>query len=87
MFEVLIKCGEPAYKTIRVENRIRRDFFRDLFPPREKRESETFREPLIVEELIEIEEWVYNFGPTQFLRYLIFENGVLVEIETGAYGY
>ena len=36
---------------------------------------------------ISIDEWMYNFGPTTFIRYLRFENGRLVKIETGGYGY
>jgi len=41
----------------------------------ELRESELYREPLFVEEFVEIEEWVYNFGSLQFIRFLTFENG------------
>jgi len=33
------------------------------------------------------EEWVYNFGPTSFIMYLTFTNGVLASIESGEYGY
>lgn len=83
-FEVLTKCGEPSYKDVRLEKRIKRDFFRDLRP---KNERERLREPLFVEEFVEVEEWVYNFGSTQFLRYLRFENSILVDIETGDYGF
>jgi hypothetical protein len=36
---------------------------------------------------VTIEEWIYNFGPTQFMRILRFENNKLIEIETGDYGY
>jgi hypothetical protein len=35
---------------------------------------------------IEVEEWVYNQGPTSFVYYLTFENGVLMRIESGEYG-
>jgi len=83
-FEVLAKCGEPSYRDFRIEKRVKRDFFRDLTP---KNERERLREPLFVEEPVEVEEWVYNFGSTQFLRYLRFENGILVDIETGDYGF
>ena len=38
-------------------------------------------------EKIEIEEWIYNLGPTSFLMYLTFTNGVLSSIESGDYGY
>jgi hypothetical protein len=38
-------------------------------------------------ETFEIEEWTYNFGPTSFMLYLTFENGRLIRIESGEYGY
>ena len=34
-----------------------------------------------------IDEWTYNLGPASFIRYLRFENGKLVDIRTGDYGY
>ena len=36
---------------------------------------------------VKIEEWTYNFGPERFIRTLTFENGELVDIETGGYGF
>ena len=36
---------------------------------------------------IDRERWVYNFGHNSFLRFLLFENGRLVHIATGSYGY
>jgi len=33
------------------------------------------------------ERWVYNFGPNSFLSFLLFENGRLINISTGGYGY
>ncbi len=36
---------------------------------------------------IRVDEWTYNFGPDQFLRILKFENGRLVDIETGDRGF
>ena len=35
----------------------------------------------------ETDEWVYNLGPTSFVVYLTFTNGVLTNIESGGYGY
>lgn len=35
----------------------------------------------------ERERWVYNFGAHSFLRFLLFENGRLVNIATGERGY
>jgi hypothetical protein len=40
----------------------------------------------LVEEVI-ITEYVYNFGPRKLMQRLLFEGGVLVEIESIGYGY
>ena len=42
--------------------------------------------PGLVQEVI-ITEYVYNFGPRKLMRRLLFEGGVLVEIESIGYGY
>lgn len=34
-----------------------------------------------------VDEWTYNFGPHDFLYFLKFVNGTLVEIKTGDYGF
>ena len=34
-----------------------------------------------------VTEYVYNFGPRKFMQRLVFEGGVLVNIETIGYGY
>jgi hypothetical protein len=88
-YEVSAKCGDPDFKDIRFEKRIKRDFFRDLFQLAKPNqyEREVYREPLFVEEEVMIEEWTYNLGPTRFIRYLTFENGKLVNISTGDYGF
>lgn len=36
---------------------------------------------------IHTEEWIYNFGPSEFIRVLLFNNGKLVNIETRGYGF
>jgi hypothetical protein len=38
-------------------------------------------------EKVKIEEWTYNPGPTEFIRYLRFENGILTNISTGDKGF
>jgi len=30
---------------------------------------------------VQVQQWVYNLGPQRFMRRLIFENGLLVDIE------
>jgi hypothetical protein len=82
-FDVLRKCGEPAYIEVREEVRIKRDFGSPFSP----HEEESGRFPLFVKKLVTVEEWEYNLGSGRFIRYLRFENGILVRITTGDYGY
>jgi hypothetical protein len=34
-----------------------------------------------------VEEWSYNFGPHDFIRLVMFRNGIVTSIRTGWYGY
>jgi hypothetical protein len=36
---------------------------------------------------ITVEEWTYNFGPSQFIRIVVLKNGRVSEIQVGDYGY
>ena len=90
-YEVRSKWEEPDYREVRTERRIKRDFYRDLFSQRfhdqYRQERDFYRDPLFTVEEVVIEEWTYNFGPTKFIRYLQFEDGRLVNITTGDYGF
>ena len=68
--EVLIKCGEPAWKDAWTDQLIT-----DVNTVNALRVS------------IDRECWVYNFGHHSFLRFLLFENGRLIKVTTGDYGY
>jgi len=81
--EVIRRCGNPSNVESWPEIRTRRDFGPGLHEP----ERPIYLRPQIVEELVTIEEWEYNLGPNQFIRYLRFENGRLTKITTGDYGY
>jgi hypothetical protein len=85
-YDVLAKCGEPDYVDAWEEERSRRDFHRPL-EPQKKRDHEPYREPSLVREQVIVEVWTYNLGRQRLTRYLRFENGRLVEITTGDYGY
>ena len=37
--------------------------------------------------MVIVEVWIYDFGPQTFTRLLEFENGKLVKIEAGSWGY
>jgi hypothetical protein len=85
-YEVLNRCGEPDHVEAWEEERIKRDFYRPL-EPQMKRDNEYYREPFLVKEHVLIEVWIYNLGRQRLTRHLRFENGRLVEITTGDYGY
>jgi hypothetical protein len=36
---------------------------------------------------VTIDRWTYNLGPRQFMQILTFENGKLIKIKSGKYGY
>jgi len=72
--DVLQKCGEPEYADQRLGFRGSRFRY-----PRGTLEIDQY-------EQVVIDEWIYNFGPTQFKQYLLFENGILKEIEDLGYG-
>lgn len=81
--DVLSKCGNPSYVEVREEVRVKRDFGTALLYP----DTGLNRFPLFVKELVTVEEWEYNLGPNRFIRYLEFENGRLIRITDGDYGY
>ena len=81
--DVLNKCGGPSSVDVRQEIRTKRDFGTELL----EQVTGILRVPLFVKELVTIEEWEYNLGPNRFIRYLEFENGRLIRISDGDYGY
>ena len=83
-FRVLSTCGDPTHIEIWEEERIYRDY---RAPRYRDSENHIYRYPAVVKQLVTIERWTYNLGALKFIRYLIFENGSLVEITTGEHGY
>ncbi len=82
-YDVLRKCGEPSNVTTWAEMRTKKEFGAGVLDP----DPGFRRVPLLVEELVTIEEWEYNLGSNSFIRYLRFENGRLTKITEGDYGY
>jgi hypothetical protein len=82
--EIRETCGDPDHREAWTERRI----FRDHGNPfsRRRRQYDSSRNPIITEKYVRVEEWTYDLGPTKFVRYLIFENGILQEIHLGDYG-
>jgi hypothetical protein len=78
-FEVVAKCGEPTW----IETWHESAFTRQAVLLSKLGPLADFG----LTEIIEVEEWTYNFGPHRLIYYLRFENGRLQEIKTGWYGY
>lgn len=83
-YKVLRECGKPSWVSSHQEERVSWDTYKPNLldsTPQQK-----YRTPLFTKEYVTVEEWTYNLGPAQFIRYLTFENDRLVSIETGDYG-
>ncbi|HEY8162328.1 MAG: DUF2845 domain-containing protein [Methylocystis sp.] len=81
-FDVLLRCGAPSFVdgfsqyAIGVPN---------FVTPRPL-DSYYLTYPFPMPREVLVEEWIYNFGPTQLMSALIFENGLLIRIGTLGYG-
>jgi hypothetical protein len=73
-FDVLSRCGEPA---LREEQQVAWSAYGTSGSGQATGGSSGAA----------VEVWTYNFGSRTFVRHLVFENGTLVRIETGGYGY
>lgn len=80
--QVIAICGEPT--TVRHLGYAVRGY--DLGHYRGRR---SYRYPYVrhLSREVAITEYVYNFGPRRLMRRLIFEGGILVDIESIGYGY
>ncbi len=74
-------CGTPLQVQKRVEYRVVRSVVR--YPGAHVRGAHIVEQSVPVM----IEEWVYNRGPSQFMRIVTFENGRIVRIRTGGRGF
>ncbi|HLO94386.1 MAG TPA: DUF2845 domain-containing protein [Burkholderiaceae bacterium] len=84
--EVLGKCGTPFSQEQRTEYRVQR--VRETVWTRPVAGGPPVQSAVEVERQVPvvIDEWVYNFGPQQFMQALRFENGQLVEVRDLGYG-
>ena len=80
--QVIAACGEPTtvrhlgYAIRAYDFRRHRGYTAYRYP-----HSRHFNTEVVVT------EYIYNFGPRKLMRRLVFEGGVLVEIESIGYGY
>lgn len=78
--EVLAVCGEPDEITQREEGH--NTYFSQIYDYK----TDRYRAPKGFKGPIRIERWTYDFGSNRFIRYLHFENGRLIRIESGEKG-
>jgi hypothetical protein len=80
-YKVRELCGEPdAMEQYVVKRRTRTKESYDC------NRSTCYRDkPAVIE--VTIDRWTYDFGRRKFMQYLTFEQGCLVRVESGSYGY
>jgi hypothetical protein len=72
--EVLALCGEPSWASS----------WQEVVERGTLLNRKDFVRATVI---VNFEEWTYNWGPTRFMSYLLFRNGVLDRIHSGGYGY
>jgi hypothetical protein len=79
-YEVKSLCGDPDDIQTRTEVR---SFRRIVSVPCARGTCQSYVDEAVT---VNVEEWVYDFGPQRFIQYLTFESGKLVKIRSGSYG-
>lgn len=79
-YEVRSVCGTPDDMQTRTEVRTVR---RAVSVPCAQGVCSSFVEDSYS---VNVEEWIYDFGPQRFLQFLTFEQGKLIQIRSGGYG-
>ncbi len=82
MWDVVQNCGEPSWVQVG-EQRAQGQYF----APNHITDGWYTQGPIITAIPMEVEQWVYNYGHTRFVRIFTFQNGVLTSIDHGGYGY
>lgn len=80
MGDVHNRCGDPDATSTRVEKRkVKHKYTRWVG---------NVQESVTEEEEVEVplDEWMYDLGPNAFIRYVVFENGLVIDVATGGYG-
>lgn len=80
MGDVHNRCGDPDATSTRVEKRkVKHKYTRWVGG---------VQESVIEEEEVEVplDEWTYDLGSNAFVRYVLFENGRVIDVATGGYG-
>jgi hypothetical protein len=82
--EVRAHCGDPDEARQRVESRVVSRFVET--PCMRAHGPGLCR--VLVQDVVSVlvDEWTYDFGPQRFIQFLTFEQGKLINVESGNYG-
>jgi hypothetical protein len=84
-YDVRVRCGEPNAANQRVEART---VTRVVEVPCMRRHGPGLCQVMLQDVVsVVVEEWTYDFGPQRLVQYLRFEQGQLVQVESGNYGH
>jgi hypothetical protein len=89
---VLAECGEPDHVEVWEEERVygfrHHPSYYGIYDDYEYgRPGYRYGRPYRIKKLVIIEEWTYNHGRGRFMDHLRLENGIVVDIISGDYGY
>ena len=89
---VLAECGEPDHVEVWEEERVygfrNHPSYYGIYDNYEYgRPDDRYERPYRIKKLVIIEEWTYNHGRSRFMDHLRLENGIVVDITSGDYGY
>ncbi len=89
---VLAECGEPDHVEFWEEERVygfrNHPSYYGIYEDYEHwQPNYRYGKPYRIKKLVIIEEWTYNHGPGRFMDHLRLENGIVVGITSGDYGY
>jgi hypothetical protein len=71
--DLLARCGEPATRDVRLEQR-------ELLAENGSGGAPGLR-------TVQVEVWIYDFGPQRFMTIVTLENGEVTRLERGGYGF
>ena len=89
---VLAECGEPDHVEAWEEERVygfrhHPSYYGNYDDYEYMRPDNGYGRPYRIRKLVIIEKWTYNHGRSRFMDHLRLENGIVVDIISGDYGY
>ena len=89
---MLAECGEPDHVEVWEEERVYGfrhlpSYYGNYDNYEYGGQDFGYGRPYRIRKLVIVEKWTYNHGPGRFVDHLRLENGIVVDITSGDYGY